>query len=114
MSAPSKRVPVARPWLMLALGVIAQASTTVLVSTPAFLIPLLHTERGLSLAAAGMLAATPTLGMVVTLIAWGALTDRIGERRVIAAGLALAAAAAIAAALVQGYVALGSACSSPA
>lgn len=40
------------------------------VSTPAFLIPLLHTERGLTLAEAGFLAATPTIGMVLTLIAW--------------------------------------------
>jgi len=96
-----------RPWLMLLLSVFAQASATVLVSTPAFLIPLLHTERGLSLAAAGALAATPTLGMVVTLIGWGALTDRYGERRVIASGLALASAAAIAAIAVDGYLALG-------
>jgi MFS family permease len=107
MSAPSKRIPVARPWLMLALGVIAQASASVLVSTPAFLSPLLHTERGLSLAAAGTLAATPTLGMVVTLIAWGALTDRIGERRVIAVGLFLASGAAVAAMFSAGYLALG-------
>jgi MFS family permease len=82
---------------MLALGVIAQASATVLVSTPAFLIPFLHTDRGLNLAVAGALAAAPTLGMVVTLIAWGALTDRLGERRVISAGLLLASIAAAAA-----------------
>ncbi|HEY5222239.1 MAG TPA: MFS transporter [Microbacteriaceae bacterium] len=101
-----------RPWLMLALGVFAQASATVLVSTPAFLIPLLHTQRGMSLAAAGTLAAAPTLGMVVTLIAWGALTDRIGERLVIAVGLLLASAAAVAAALIAnavpgGYLSVG-------
>ena len=35
-----------RPWLMLSFGVLAQASSTVVVSMPAFLIPLLHTERG--------------------------------------------------------------------
>ena len=97
----------ARPWLMLALGVTAQASATVLISAPAFLIPLLHTGKGLSLAAAGSLAAAPNLGMVVTLIAWGALTDRIGERRVIAGGLFLAAVAACAAAVSGGYLALG-------
>jgi MFS family permease len=72
---------------MLVLGVIGQASATVFISAPAFLIPLLHTERGLSLVQAGLLASAPTLGMVMTLIAWGALTDRIGERWVLAAGL---------------------------
>jgi MFS family permease len=97
----------AHPWLMLVLGVFAQASATVFVSTPAFLIPLLHSERGLSLAAAGTLAAAPTLGMVVTLIAWGALTDRIGERRVMASGLAFTAVAAVFAMLADGYLVLG-------
>ncbi|WP_345764837.1 MFS transporter [Diaminobutyricibacter sp. McL0608] len=92
---------------MLALGVVAQASSTVFVSTPAFLIPLLHTERGLSLAEAGLLASTPTLGMVTTLIAWGALSDRIGERWVIASGLAVTALAAIGAMFASGYIGLG-------
>lgn len=96
-----------RPWLMLAFGVLAQASSTVFVSTPAFLIPLLHTERGLSLAQAGLLASTPTLGLVLTLIAWGALSDRIGERWVIASGLAVTALAAFAAMFVDSYIALG-------
>ncbi|MFF2347830.1 MFS transporter [Pseudarthrobacter sp. NPDC058119] len=58
------------------------------MSIPAYLIPYLHTERGLSLTEAGMLAATPTLGMVITLVAWGAAADRYGERWVIAGGLA--------------------------
>jgi MFS family permease len=86
---------------------------TVFVSVPAFLIPLLHTERGLSLAQAGLLAATPTIGMVLTLIAWGALADRIGERWIIASGLALVVLASVGAVLAAGallstgYVALG-------
>ncbi len=94
----------ARPWLMLALGVVGQASSTVFISAPAFLIPLLHTERGLSLAQAGLLASAPTLGMVLTLIAWGALTDRIGERWVMASGLALTAFAAIGVIFANGYL----------
>ena len=102
-----------RAWTVLTLGVAAQTSGTVFVSVPAFLIPLLHTERGLSLAQAGLLAATPTIGMVLTLIAWGALADRIGERWVIACGLALVAIASVGAVLATGallstgYVALG-------
>ncbi|MCS5736342.1 MFS transporter [Herbiconiux daphne] len=96
-----------RAWTVLALGLGAQISGTVFVSAPAFLIPLLHSERGLTLAEAGLLASTPTIGMVLTLIAWGALADRIGEKWVIAGGLALTALAAVGAIQAQGYVALG-------
>jgi len=98
--------PAALAWRMLALGVSAQVAGTVLVSTPAFLIPLLHSERGLPLAQAGLLAAAPTFGMVLTLVAWGALADRFGERRIIALGLALTALFTIGAILSTGYVSL--------
>lgn len=96
-----------RAWAMLAVGVAAQVAGTVFVSTPAFLIPLLHLQRGLSLTEAGTLAAAPTLGLVLTLIAWGALADKIGERWVIAGGLALTALAAVGALFAQGYLWLG-------
>lgn len=92
---------------MLALVVAAETAGTAFVSAPAFLIPLLHTERGMSLAGAGLLASAPTLGLVLTLIAWGALADRIGERWVIAGGLALTALAALGAVLANGFVAFG-------
>jgi MFS family permease len=101
-----ERVPTAA-WRMLVLGVAAQASGTVLVSAPAYLIPLLHLQRGLPLAQAGLLSAAPTFGMVIALVAWGALADKHGERWVISGGLALTAAFAIAAAAVPGYTALG-------
>lgn len=76
------------PWLMLAVAVVAQAATTIVTATPAFLIPLLHDEQGMSLARAGLLAGAPNLGLVLTLVAWGAATDRWGERRVLLVGLA--------------------------
>lgn len=78
---------------MLGIGVAAQASGTLVVTTPALLIPLFHTELGLGLAQAGLLAALPTFGMVLTLVAWGAVTDRYGERWVLAGGLLLTAVA---------------------
>ncbi|WP_374946040.1 MFS transporter [Agreia sp.] len=96
-----------RAWLNLGLGVGAQSAGTVFINTPAFLILLLHTQRGLTLAEAGLLASAPTVGMVLTLFAWGALVDRIGERWVIAVGLALTATAAFLAMTVDGYVAIG-------
>ncbi|KQO10146.1 MFS transporter [Agreia sp. Leaf244] len=100
------RIP-ARAWINLGLGLGAQSAGTVFINTPAFLILLLHTQRGLTLAEAGLLAATPTVGMVLTLFAWGALVDRIGERGVIAVGLALTSAAAFLAMTADGYVAIG-------
>jgi MFS family permease len=105
-SAEREPVP-AGAWRMLALGVAAQAAGTLLISTPAYLIPLLHLERGLSLAEAGLLTAAPSLGVVMTLVAWGAVADRHGERWVIAGGLALASLFAFAGAAVSGYIGLG-------
>ncbi|WP_430929513.1 MFS transporter [Plantibacter flavus] len=93
-----------RAWTVLGLGVAAQTAGTLFVSTPAFLIPLLHADRGMSLAEAGVLAAAPTLGMVLTLIAWGWLADRVGERIVIAGGLALTAVAAAGAVAADGLI----------
>ena len=92
---------------MLALGTAAQTAGTVFVSTPAFLIPLLHEQRSLSLAQAGLVASAPLVGLVLSLIAWGALADRRGERLVIASGLALTAVATVGAMFSTGYVALG-------
>jgi MFS family permease len=83
-----------RAWTMLALGVAAQAAGTLVVSAPALLIPYLHAQ-GASLTQAGLLAAAPTFGMVLTLIAWGAVTDRFGERVVIAGGLVLTTLAVV-------------------
>jgi len=45
--------------------------------------------------------------MVLTLVAWGSLADRFGERWVIAGGLALTALFALAAAPVPGFLGLG-------
>lgn len=92
---------------MLAVMVFGQASTTVVTVTPAFLIPYLHGEQGMSLAKAGVLAGAPSLGLVLTLIAWGALTDRFGERRVLLAGLSLTTLAVVGSMLADGFVWLG-------
>ena len=91
--------------LLIALG--ATLSANVFINGAAFLIPTLHNEHGLDLSRAGLVSAMPSFGMVVTLIAWGYLVDRIGERLVLAAGSALTAAAALAAASVDSLVAVG-------
>jgi MFS family permease len=92
---------------MLFAVVFAQTATTIVTTTPAFLIALLHTTQGLSLAQAGLLASAPTVGLLLTLIAWGAAADRWGERGVLVAGLLVCGAAMACAMAVHGYVPLG-------
>src|ERR1044072_1986689 len=83
-----------RRWSMLAIALAATLFANVFINGAAFLIPTLHTERGLDLAKAGLISSLPSFGMVLTLIAWGYVVDRIGERIVLAVGSALTAAAA--------------------
>lgn len=100
------RIGDGRRWLMLALGVFAQTSSSMFIHGTPFLLPAL-TARGDSLAAAGALVALPTVGLVCTLIAWGYVVDRIGERVVLVAGTALMCAAGVGAALVDNPSAFG-------
>ena len=95
-----------RRWSMLAASTLAQAATAVMVHGPAFLIPVLHGRGGLSLAEAGLVAAAPTVGVMLTLVGWGMVSDRRGERFALLAGLAATTVAGAAAALVGGALAL--------
>lgn len=90
---------------MLAASTLAQAGAAVTMHGPAFLIPALHEQEGLSLAEAGVVAAAPMVGVMVALVAWGALTDRIGERTVLLSGLAATALLGLAASYAGGLVA---------
>ena len=85
----------------------ATTSANVFINGAAFLIPTLHTERGLDLAAAGSAVVDAELRTVLTLIAWGYVVDRIGERIVLALGSVLISAAAFAAASVDSLFAVG-------
>lgn len=76
-----------RRWLILALGLAAQtASCSFLYGIP-FLVPSMQRAEGLTLAQAGTVVAAPSLGLLFTLILWGAAADRYGERLVMAGGL---------------------------
>ncbi|MDP7707510.1 MFS transporter [Mycobacterium sp. TY815] len=103
--APAIGAP--RRWLTLAISVAATSCAFLFINCGVFLIPALQTERHTSLAQAGLLSAMPSFGMVVTLIGWGYLVDRVGERWVLTAGLGLTAAAAFAAAPQHSLVAIG-------
>jgi sugar phosphate permease len=100
-------VGTARRWSMLGATVGAQAASSVAINGPAFLIPALQHDRGLSLAQAGTLAATTMAGVMVALIAWGILVDRIGERAVLLTGLGGTAAVGVLATMVRGSLTLG-------
>ena len=87
---------------MLAVGTAAQASSATMVHGPAFLIPVLHTRAGLSLAEAGLVAAAPMAGLMCTLVLWGLVVDRRGERFAMLTGMSGVVAAGLAAVLVDG------------
>lgn len=76
-----------RRWLILGLGIAAQTSSCAYLYGLPFLIPELRATEHLSLAQAGTLVAAPTVGLVLTLVLWGAAADRFGERLVMAIGL---------------------------
>ncbi|MCK2215952.1 MFS transporter [Actinomadura sp. ATCC 31491] len=94
-------------WAMLSLGMAAQGAGCVFMYGLPFLLPTLQAELGLTLAQAGILVGAPSAGMLATLIAWGWVADRHGERLAMTAGLALATAFLTAAAFAAHPVALG-------
>ncbi|ARG55405.1 MFS transporter [Mycobacterium kansasii] len=94
-------------WSMVAIALTVTASAFSFINAVPFMIPALEAARGTALAEAGLLSAMPSLGMVVTLVAWGYVADRIGERTVLATGAALTAVSAFAAASVNSLVAMG-------
>ncbi len=93
-----------RRWGMLAVSTLAQMASAVAMHGPAFLIPVLHTREGLSLAEAGLVSAAPMVGVMLTLVAWGVVVDRRGERLVLVTGLAATAGAAGVSTLAGGPV----------
>ncbi|MCG6497424.1 MFS transporter [Kitasatospora sp. A2-31] len=95
-----------RRWLVLAVGMFAMTSGCAFQFGLPYLIPALRDE-GLSLSQAGLMAACPTIGLVLTLTPWGAAADRWGERWVLASGLGLGGLVLLGAARVDGTVGLG-------
>lgn len=104
---PTTPVSSLRRWSMLVVALLATLCANVFINGVAFLIPTLHDERGLDLAGAGLMSSLPSLGMVTTLIAWGYVVDRVGERIVLTLGSALTAAAGFAAAAADSLVTIG-------
>ena len=80
-------------WVVLGVGMTAQASISALQLGLPAIAPEIRDQYDLTLAGIGALLAASTVGIIVTLLAWGALADRIGERAVIGIGLTGAAGA---------------------
>ncbi len=74
--------------MVLGLGILAQAAFAALVAGFPALGPALRAEYNLSLSAFGAVLGAVTAGATFTLVPWGLLTDRIGERRSLSIGLA--------------------------
>src|SRR4051812_19855378 len=88
---------------MLSLGMAASAASSMALYGVPFLVP----QLDLTLPQAGLVIGAPSLGMMLTLIAWGAAADRYGERIVMVLGLGGAAVALTFAGYAPGPVALG-------
>jgi sugar phosphate permease len=89
---------------VLAAGTFAQASLSAVFLGLAVLAPALRADYHLTLGQVGVVLAALSLGMTPTLLPWGLAADRIGERLVLASGLALAAGALAAAAFTRSFV----------
>jgi len=93
-------------WLILAAGTLSATSLSAVQIGIAAITPALRTHFQLSLAQIGIVLGATNVGMTLTLLPWGILTDRIGERRAIATGLSGAAVALALAATVGSFGAL--------
>ncbi|GGS99518.1 MFS transporter [Nonomuraea spiralis] len=76
---------------MLGLGVNAHASVALGLFGLPLVMPEIERHFGVPLAVAGIIGNAPGIGVLVALVAWGALADRHGERIVLGIGVGLAA-----------------------
>jgi sugar phosphate permease len=88
---------------VLTAGVVAQASyATTGLGLPA-IAPAIRRDFGLTLTQTGVVLAASFFGSVPTLLVWGLVADRIGERFVMASGLAAASGALVWAAYASSF-----------
>jgi sugar phosphate permease len=90
-------------YVVLGVGFAAQAAFAASLFSFAVLSPALAERFDVGLGALGIAIATSSGGMTLTLLGWGLLTDRVGERTVISVGLSGAALLLAAAATADGF-----------
>jgi sugar phosphate permease len=88
---------------VLAAGTAAAASGSALFIGVPVLAPQLRDEFGLTLSQLGVLFASLWVGSILTLLGWGLLADRLGERLVLAAGLGACGLLAISVGWASGF-----------
>lgn len=94
-------------WSIMLISLGVTASSFLFISGVAFLIPSFQGRRAISLTEASLLASMPSWGMVLTLVMWGYVLDRVGERTVLTLGSAFTAVAAYAAASAHSMLLIG-------
>src|SRR5664279_2469503 len=99
-------MPSGRRWTILGVGTFAQAATSSFLYGIPMLVPALRSQNRLSLFHASLLVSAPMVGLLLTLIVWGALADRSGERVVMVTGVGAAAVVLGIAASLHGMAAL--------
>src|SRR5690606_30516267 len=89
----SGRVRVRNRWVILSVSMAAQVASVTAMYGVSFVLPQLRDAYGMTTAQAGMLAGLPAFGLLLTLLLWGVVIDRFGERATMAISLALTAGA---------------------
>ena len=93
-------------WTILSAGVVAQAAfSAIFLGLPA-IAPAIQDRYDLTLTDVGVVLAALNVGSLGTLLLWGIVADRIGERAVIAVGQAGTAAALVWAAYAESFAEL--------
>jgi sugar phosphate permease len=93
-------------WAVLAAGTAAQSGfSAVLIGLPV-LAPALREQFDLSLTQVGIALSTVWVGPIFTLLPWGLLADRLGERFVLSSGLTLCGLLVLAAGFADSFVVL--------
>jgi sugar phosphate permease len=93
-------------WTILGAGVAGQASASAIgLGLPA-IAPAIRHGYGLTLTQVGVVLAALNFGLVLTLVPWGIVADRIGERTVLATGLTGCAVAIVVAGRTTSFAGL--------
>jgi sugar phosphate permease len=101
-AAPARRYR----WTVLSAGVFAQAANSAILLGLPSIAPALQEHYGLTLTQVGVVLAALNFGSVGTLLLWGVVADRIGERAVIALGQTAAAAGLVSAGRTSSFATL--------
>ena len=89
--------------MVLAAGTAAQTSFSAVIIGLPVLAPALRDAHSLSLVQVGVVLDSLWIGTLLTLLPWGVLADRFGERLVLAAGLTACGAALVGAGYAGGF-----------